>query len=30
MSREEQENLLMSEYMKFAIGKPSFLERSPL
>ncbi|OHE35168.1 MAG: hypothetical protein A3J94_13010 [Syntrophus sp. RIFOXYC2_FULL_54_9] len=30
MSREEQENLLMSEYMKFAIGKPSFLDRSPL
>lgn len=30
MSREEQENLLMSEYMKFAIGKSSFLERSPL
>jgi hypothetical protein len=30
MSREERENLLMSEYVKFAIGKSSFLERSPL
>jgi hypothetical protein len=30
MNREEQENLLMSEYIKFAIGKSSFLDRSPL
>lgn len=30
MNREEQENLLMSEYMKFAIGKSSFFEVSPL
>lgn len=30
MSREERENLLMSEFMKFAIGKPSFIDRSPL
>ena len=30
MSREERENLLMSEFMKFAIGKPSFLDKSPL
>lgn len=30
MSREVQENLLMSEYVKLAIGKPSFLKQSPL
>jgi len=30
MSREERENLLMSESVKFAIGKPSFLDKSPL
>lgn len=30
MNREGQENLLMSELMKFTIGKPSFLDRSPL
>jgi hypothetical protein len=30
MSREERENLLMSEVMKLAIGKPSFLDKSPL
>jgi hypothetical protein len=29
MSREERENLLMSEFVKLAIGKPSFLDRSP-
>lgn len=28
MSREERENLLMSEYMKLAIGKPSYLDKS--
>lgn len=30
MSREERENLLMSEFLKLSIGKPSFLDRSPL
>jgi len=29
MSREEQENLLMSEFVKLAIGKTSFLDRLP-
>jgi len=29
MSREEQENLLMSEFVKLAIGKKSFLDRLP-
>ena len=29
MSREERENLLMSEFMKLAIGKTSFLDRVP-
>lgn len=29
MSREERENLLMSESVKFAIGKKSFLDRLP-
>ena len=29
MSREERENLLMSEYVKLAIGKTSFLDRLP-
>lgn len=28
MSREERQNLLMSEYMKLAIGKPSYLDKS--
>jgi len=28
MSREEKEGLLMSEYMKLAIGKPSYLDKS--
>ena len=30
MSREERENLLMSEFLKLSIGKPSFLDKSPL
>jgi hypothetical protein len=30
MSREEREDLLMSEFVKFAIGKSSFLDKSPL
>jgi hypothetical protein len=30
MSREERENLLMAEFTKFAIGKSSFLDKSPL
>ncbi len=29
MSREERENLLMSEFVKLAIGKPSFIDRIP-
>jgi hypothetical protein len=29
MSREERENLLMSEFVKLAIGKPSFIDRLP-
>ena len=29
MSREERENLLMSEFVKLAIGKTSFLDRVP-
>jgi hypothetical protein len=29
MSREERENLLMSESVKLAIGKPSFIDRLP-
>jgi hypothetical protein len=29
LSREEREDLLMSEFVKLAIGKPSFLERFP-
>jgi len=28
MSREEREGLLMAEYMKFAIGRPSYLDKS--
>jgi hypothetical protein len=28
MSREERENLLMAEWMKLSLGKPSFLEKS--
>jgi hypothetical protein len=28
MSREEREGLLMSEYVKLAIGKPSYLDKS--
>lgn len=30
MNREEREHLLMSEFLKLAIGKPSFLDKSPL
>jgi len=29
MSREERENLLMSEFVKLAIGKPSFIDKIP-
>lgn len=28
MTREERENLLMAEWMKLSLGKPSFLEKS--